>query len=313
MTKGLVLKSTGSWYEVLTEKNERINARLKGVLRLEETKDTNPIAVGDKVLLQKEDDGQDWMIASVEERNNYIIRSSPKHKGARQVIAANIDQCLLIATIDAPRTSTGFIDRFLMATEGFRIPVIIVFNKQDLLDQKGLKKQEFTANLYSSIGYRTVFTSATEKQGITELEALLKDKTTLIFGHSGVGKSSLMNAIDSNLQLKTNTLSRFSNRGMHTTTFAEMYLLKNGDKIIDTPGVREFGHYNIAPEEVSHYFVEMRERLNACKFNNCTHSYEPDCAVKAAWMNHEISDERYKSYLNIYEEIKAHYKHWEQK
>jgi ribosome biogenesis GTPase len=308
---GLVIKSTGSWYEVRLDNGERAQARLKGLLRLDESKDTNPVAVGDKVALEKDAETNDWMITGVHDRVNYIVRSSPKHKGARQVIAANLDQCLLIGTIDAPRTSTGFIDRFLMAAEAYRIPTIIVFNKQDLLDVKSKKKQAALMEIYSEIGYEVLLTSANENTGIKELAAKLHKKTTLIFGHSGVGKSSLMNKIDPTLNLRTGGLSRFANRGMHTTTFAEMFFLNDETKIIDTPGVREFGHLNMAPEEVSHYFAEMRALLPGCKFNNCTHTDEPDCAVKEAWMNHEISEERYKNYLNIYEEIKSNYKHWE--
>jgi ribosome biogenesis GTPase / thiamine phosphate phosphatase len=308
---GLVIKSTGSWYEVQLESGEKTQARLKGLLRLDESKDTNPVAVGDKVSLDRDPETSDWMITGVHNRLNYIVRSSPKHKGARQVIAANLDQCLLICTIDAPRTSTGFIDRFLMAAEAYRIPTIIVFNKQDLLDEKSRRKQSALIEIYSGIGYEVLLTSASKDIGIAALSEKLMDKTTLIFGHSGVGKSSLMNKIDPSLNLRTGGLSRFANRGMHTTTFAEMFFLSEKTKIIDTPGVREFGHLNMAPEEVSHYFAEMRELLPKCKFNNCKHTDEPNCAVKDAWMNHLISEERYKNYLNIYEEIKANYKHWE--
>jgi len=308
---GLVIKSTGSWYEVQLESGEKTQARLKGLLRLDESKDTNPVAVGDKVSLDRDPETSDWMITGVHNRLNYIVRSSPKHKGARQVIAANLDQCLLICTIDAPRTSTGFIDRFLMAAEAYRIPTIIVFNKQDLLDEKSRRKQIALIEIYSGIGYEVLLTSASNDIGIAELSEKLMDKTTLIFGHSGVGKSSLMNKIDPSLNLRTGGLSRFANRGMHTTTFAEMFFLSETTRIIDTPGVREFGHLNMASEEVSHYFAEMRELLPKCKFNNCTHTDEPNCAVKDAWMNHVISEERYKNYLNIYEEIKANYKHWE--
>ncbi len=311
MASGLVIRSTGSWYDIHLENGENIQARLKGLLRLDDSKDTNPVAVGDKAILEKDPETSDWMISGIEERNNYIVRSSPKHKGARQVIAANIDQCLLIGTIDAPRTSTGFIDRFLMAAEAYRIPTIIVFNKQDLLDEKGKRKQAAIADIYSKIGYEILLTSVNENKGIQELADKLVHKTTLIFGHSGVGKSSLMNKINPNLNLRTGGLSRFANRGMHTTTFAEMFFLNEQTKIIDTPGVREFGHMNMAPEEISHYFAEMRELLPKCKFNNCTHTDEPNCAIKEAWMSGQISEERYKNYLNIYEEIKSNYKHWE--
>lgn len=311
MIKAQIVKSTGSWYEALTEQNERLQARLKGVLRLDETKDTNPVAVGDIVLLEEDEAGKGFMIHSVMDRTNYIVRSSPHRKHARHVIAANIDQCLLIATIDAPRTSSGFIDRFLMAAEAFRIPTIIVFNKQDILTEKTLEKQKRFAEIYQNIGYNILFTSAQTGTGIDELRTAITQKTTLIFGHSGVGKSSLMNALDSSLELKTKGLTRFANRGMHTTTFAEMFVLKNNTKIIDTPGVREFAHLDIHPEEVSHYFAEMRKLLPQCKFNNCTHTDEPECAVKKALDEGEISEERYANYLNIFTEIKTNFKHWE--
>lgn len=311
MIKAQVVKSTGSWYEALTEQNERILARLKGVLRLGETKDTNPVAVGDYVLLEKEETSNEYMISSVVDRANYIVRSSPHRKHARHVIAANIDQCLLIATIDSPRTSSGFIDRFLMAAEAFRIPTIIVFNKQDILTEKTLEKQKYLAEIYQNIGYKILFTSAQTGEGVEPLREAITQKTTLIFGHSGVGKSSLMNALDSSLDLRTKGLTRFANRGMHTTTFAEMFVLKNNTKIIDTPGVREFAHLDIRPEEVSHFFAEMRELLPQCKFNNCTHTDEPECAIKKALDEEKISEERYANYLNIFTEIKTNFKHWE--
>lgn len=311
MITGIVRKSTGSWYEIFIEGHELISARLKGVIRLDETKDTNPVAVGDKVVLEQDAQTNDWMIVEVCDRKNYIVRTSPKHKGARHVIAANIDQCILIATLDAPRTSTGFIDRFLMAAEAYRIPTVIVFNKIDLLDVKGKNKQGNMASVYSQIGYKIISTSTTQNVGIDLLRDAMKHKTSLVFGHSGVGKSSLMNMIQPSLNLRTGHLSRFANRGMHTTTFAEMFFLDDDIRVIDTPGVREFSHHSIAPEEISHYFVEMRELLKECKFNNCTHIDEPNCAVLKALYAGEISEERYKSYLTIYEEIKANYKHWE--
>lgn len=311
MIKAQIVKSTGSHYEAISETNERLQARLKGVLRLDESKDTNPVAVGDYVLLERDETDSSFMINSVLERTNYIVRSSPHHKRARHVIAANVEQCLLIATVEAPRTSQGFIDRFLMATEAFRIPVIIVFNKQDALSENAREKQGILAEIYGNIGYRVLFTSAVTKQGIEELKSALFGKTTLVFGHSGVGKSSLMNVISPGLNLKTKGLTRFAQRGMHTTTFAEMFMLDTHTKVIDTPGVREFAHLDIHPEEVSHYFAEMRELLPKCKFNNCTHTDEPYCAVKEALDEHKISEDRYASYLTIFTEIKTNFKHWE--
>jgi len=308
--KGIIIKSTGSWYEVKTESGPVVKSRLKGIFRLDETKDTNPIAVGDKVRLEK-GDTDDWIIAEIEERENYIVRSSPKHKGARQVIAANIDQVLLIATMANPRTSTGFIDRFLITAEAYHIPAVIIFNKQDLLDAKTQRKQDNVAAIYQNIGYKTLFVSALNREHIDEVKAQMKDKTSLIAGHSGVGKSTLMNAIEPTLNLRTGDISRINGRGMHTTTFAEMHPLAFGGWVIDTPGIREFGIMDFKPEEISHYFIEMREVLVNCKFNNCLHENEPGCAVKQAYLDGKIAEERYTNYLNIMLDYKANYKHWE--
>lgn len=308
--KGIIIKSTGSWYEVKTESGPVVKSRLKGIFRLDETKDTNPIAVGDRVRLEK-GDTDDWIIAEIEERENYIVRSSPKHKGARQVIAANIDQVLLIATMANPRTSTGFIDRFLITAEAYHIPAVIIFNKQDLLDTKTQRKQDNVAAIYQNIGYKTLFVSALNREHIDEVKAQMKDKTSLIAGHSGVGKSTLMNAIEPTLNLRTGDISRINGRGMHTTTFAEMHPLAFGGWVIDTPGIREFGIMDFKPEEISHYFIEMREVLVNCKFNNCLHENEPGCAVKQAYLDGTIAEERYTNYLNIMLDYKASYKHWE--
>jgi ribosome biogenesis GTPase / thiamine phosphate phosphatase len=310
--KGVVIKSTGSWYEVKNAEGEVIKCRLKGIFRLDESKfkDSNPVAVGDRVDLER-GDTDDWVIAEIEERENYIVRSSPKHKGARQIIAANIDQVLLIATMANPRTSTGFIDRFLLTAEAYHIPTVIIFNKQDLLDTKTQKKQDYVANIYNSIGYKTLFVSALQKEQLDEVRAIMKDKTSLISGHSGVGKSTLMNAIQPNLNLRTLEVSRITGKGMHTTTFAEMHPLTFGGSVIDTPGIREFGIKDFKPEEISHYYIEMREVLNNCRFNNCLHENEPGCAVKQAYLEGKISEERYTNYLNIMLDYKANYKHWE--
>lgn len=310
--KGVVIKSTGSWYEVKNAEGEVIKCRLKGIFRLDESKfkDSNPVAVGDRVDLER-GDTDDWVIAEIEERENYIVRSSPKHKGARQIIAANIDQVLLIATMANPRTSTGFIDRFLLTAEAYHIPTVIIFNKQDLLDTKTQKKQDYVAGIYNSIGYKTLFVSALQKEQLDEVRAIMKDKTSLISGHSGVGKSTLMNAIQPNLNLRTLEVSRITGKGMHTTTFAEMHPLTFGGSVIDTPGIREFGIKDFKPEEISHYYIEMREVLNNCRFNNCLHENEPGCAVKQAYLEGKISEERYTNYLNIMLDYKANYKHWE--
>ena len=309
--KGVIIKSTGSWYDVKAENGDTLKARLKGIFRLEESKDTNPIAVGDRVSVSTEDADNSWVIDTIEERENYIVRSSPKHKGARQILAANIDQALLIVTMANPRTSMGFIDRFLLTAEAYHIPTVIVFNKQDMLDEKGKKKQEYVAKIYESIGYKTLFVSALQNEHIDEVKAMMKNKTSLVAGHSGVGKSTLMNAVQPKLNLRTENISRITGKGMHTTTFAEMHALDFGGSVIDIPGIRELGIMDFKPEEISHYFIEMREVLNNCKFNNCLHEHEPSCAVKQCYQEGKISEERFSSYLNIMLEYKANYKHWE--
>ncbi|MFN8321431.1 MAG: ribosome small subunit-dependent GTPase A [Chitinophagales bacterium] len=311
MMKGVVIKSTGSWYDVRIENGDIIKSRLKGIFRLDQTKDTNPIAVGDKVDISKADSEDGWVIDRIEERENYIVRSSPKHKGARQIIAANMDQALLIVTMASPRTSTGFIDRFLLTTEAYHIPVTIIFNKQDMLDVKGRKKQDFVSKIYEDIGYHTLQVSALKNENVALVKELMKDKTSLISGHSGVGKSTLLNTIEPNLDLRTEQVSRITGKGMHTTTFAEMHPLSFGGNVIDTPGVREFGIMNFKPEEISHYYIEMREALKNCKFNNCIHENEPSCAVRKAYEEGKISEERYVNYLTIMNDYRANYKHWE--
>lgn len=311
--KGVIIKSTGSWYEVRAENGDTIKCRLKGLFRLDETKekDSNPIAVGDKVTIQRTEGDDTWMIEAIEARENYIVRVSPKHKGARQIIAANMDQAVLIVTMANPRTSTGFIDRFLITAEAYHIPTVIVFNKQDMLDPKAEKKQDYVADIYQKIGYKTLFVSALANQNIDQLTAELKDKTSLISGHSGVGKSTLLNALQPSLNLRTEQISKMHAKGMHTTTFAEMHFLDFGGAVIDTPGVKEFGILNFKTEEISHYFIEMREVLNNCKFNNCVHEKEPGCAVRQAYYDGKISEERYVNYLGILSDYRANYKHWE--
>ena len=309
--EGIVLKSTGSWYEVRTEKGDTVTCRLKGIFRLDESKDTNPIAVGDYVSVEKEED--DWMITTIAERQNHIVRASPKHKGARQIIAANLDQCLLIVTMANPRTSTGFMDRFLLTAEAYHIPTHIVFNKQDAIDPKAAKKQEIVADIYQSIGYPVHLVSAITGQGIEALKELLAHRTSLVAGHSGVGKSTLLNAIEPTLHLRTTHISKITAKGMHTTTFAEMFLLPFDAKIIDTPGVKEFGLMHFLPTEISHYYVEMRAYIPQCKFNNCLHDTEPGCAVRQAYHDGNIAEERYINYLTILADYKANYKHWDDK
>lgn len=309
MQKGLIKKSTGSWYEVLINDSTIINARLKGVFRLDESKDTNPVAVGDEVTVVNENG--DWMISEIAPRKNYIVRASPKHKGARQIIAANIDECFLVATLSNPRTSTGFIDRFLLTAAAYHIPVTIVFNKIDLLDEKNFRKMEDMASVYCNIGYSVLYVSTVTGENIAQLKEKMLDKICLFAGHSGVGKSSLLNTLAPDLNLRTNAISKITGKGMHTTTFAEMLQMPFNAKVIDTPGVKEFGLMHFEPEEISHYFVDFKDFLPQCKFNNCIHENEPDCAVIKAVNNHQINANRYLSYLNILQDYRSEYKYWE--
>jgi len=302
--KALVYKSTGSWY-ILKDKDGKFwNGRVKGVLKLDDITSTNPVAVGDYVEADTENEADSTaIITEIHERNNYINRQSPRHKYQHHIVAANLDQSLLVATLKEPRTSQGFIDRFLVASEMYHVKPVIVFNKSDLYKKKEMDKYEQWKQMYEEVGYNVLLVSAEKKEGMEEIEGLLKDKTTLLSGHSGVGKSSLLNLIFPGMHLKTGDISGWSGKGQHTTTFAEMYDLPFGGRVIDTPGMREFGLVDIPKQEVSHYFPEMRERLSFCQFNNCLHINEPDCAIKEAVINGEISEDRYVSYVTILESI----------
>jgi ribosome biogenesis GTPase / thiamine phosphate phosphatase len=301
---GLVYKSTGSWY-IVKDKTGRIhNARIKGVLKIDEITSTNPIAVGDEVEMEIESETEETAIISqILPRRNYINRQSPRAKHQHHIIAANLDQSLLVATLKEPKTSQGFIDRFLVASEAYHVPALIVFNKSDLYKKKEAEKYNEWKEMYEAIGYKVFLASVKDNQGIAELVLQLKDKTTLISGHSGVGKSSLLNSILPTLELRTQDVSGWSGKGLHTTTFAEMYDLPKGGRLIDTPGMREFGIVDISKQELSHYFPEMRERLNDCQFNNCLHINEPGCAIKDAVANGDIHEDRYVSYYSILESI----------
>ena len=303
--EGIVYKSTGSWYVVKDASGQSWNARIKGVCKIdEEITSTNPIAVGDIVDIELENETeQSVIITKIHDRSNYINRQSPKAKHHHHIIAANLDQCLLLATIKEPKTSQGFIDRFLVACEMYHVPAILVFNKYDLYKQKEVEKFEEWKAMYEDIGYTVVAISIKENKGIEEVKALLQDKTTLISGHSGVGKSSFINAVIPDAAIRTKDVSGWSGKGMHTTTFAEMYDLSFGGKIIDTPGMREFGLVGVERQELSGYFPEMRERLNDCQFNNCLHINEPGCAIKDAVINGDINEDRYVSYYNILESL----------
>lgn len=302
--KALVYKSTGSWYQLKNEDGESLSARIKGKFKIDGITSTNPIAVGDWVEINHEEDNTDSLVIHhIYPRENYITRQSPHNKHQHHIVAANIDQSVLLATLRSPKTSMGFIDRFLVASEAYHVPPIIVFNKSDLYRERELNLFQRMKNIYEKIGYPVVLMSLTEGTGIDEVRALLKNKTTLLSGHSGVGKSSFINSIFPEMDLRTQEVSGWSGKGLHTTTFAEMHDLPFGGKIIDTPGIREFALVDIEIHEVSHYFPEMRLLLNDCKFNNCLHIEEPDCAIKAGVEDGQISPDRYISYINILESM----------
>ena len=302
--KGNVYKSTGSWYTVKDETGRFWNARMKGVFKIDEITSTNPVSVGDKVEIEKENETENTaLIIKIYDRINYINRQSPRAKYQQHIIAANIDLSLLLATLKEPRTSQGFIDRFLVASEMYHVPSIIVFNKADLHKRKEDEKFQQLKAMYEQIGYKVFLISVNDNMGVDELKEELRNRVTLISGHSGVGKSSLLNLIFPELKLKTQDISGWSGKGLHTTTFAEMFDLPSGGSIIDTPGMREFGLIGISKQELSHYFPEMREKLVNCQFNNCLHINEPGCAIKEAVVDREINEDRYVSYVNILDSI----------
>lgn len=298
--RGLVVKSTGSWYTVLGEDGNRVECRIKGKFRTHGIRTTNPVAVGDWVGYELEPDQESAVIVSLEPRRNYIIRKSINLSKQTQIIGANLDQAVLVVTLASPPTSLGFIDRFLVTAEAYSIPAILVFNKLDLFSEEGLEVLDEYMAIYEDIGYPCYAVSAQEGMHIEEIRELLKDKVTLVSGHSGVGKSTLINAVEPSVTLKTGEISDWSDKGKHTTTFAEMIDLSFGGKLIDTPGIRELGVVDIEKEVLSHFFPEMRARLNECRFNNCRHINEPDCVVLQAVADGEISESRYDSYLSIY-------------
>ncbi len=300
--KGVVIKSTGSWYSVKTENGNILECRLKGRFKIEGIKNTNPLAVGDIVDIDISE--VDTTIDSWEERKNYIARESPKHEHARHIIAANLDQAVLVATIHQPRTSTGFIDRFLLTAEAYHIPAFIVFNKADVYEKKELQKLKEYLSIYKMAGYETLVTSTVTKENLELLKEKLKNKTTLISGHSGVGKSTLINSISPKLNLRIGDISKKHEKGMHTTTYAEMHALDFGGNIIDTPGIKEFGISDLLPEEIGHYFKEFQPLITKCRFNNCLHYDEPNCAVIDAVEAGAIHPERFKNYINILEDAK---------
>jgi ribosome biogenesis GTPase len=302
--KALVYKSTGSWYTVKNQAGHTYNARIKGIFKIDEITSTNPIAVGDEVEMELENEIENTAtITEILPRKNYVNRQSPRHKQQHHIIATNLDQSVLFATLKEPRTSQGFIDRFLVACEMYHVPAAIVFNKADLHKKKEDEKFFEWKKMYEDIGYKVFLVSVEKRMGIEAVEDLLKNKISLLSGHSGVGKSSFINIIYPELALKTQDVSGWSGKGLHTTTFAEMYDLPFGGKIIDTPGMREFGLVGLSKQELSHYFPEMRSRINNCQFNNCLHINEPGCAIKKALEDEEINVDRYISYCNILDSI----------
>jgi len=302
--KALVYKSTGSWYTVKDQAGRIYNARMKGIFKIDGITSTNPVAVGDEVDIELESEIESTAIINeILSRRNYVNRQSPRHKYQHHIIAANLDQSVLFATLKEPRTSQGFIDRFLVACEMYHVPAAIVFNKADLHKKKEDEKFFEWKQMYEEIGYKTFLVSVEKGMGIETVQDLLKNKISLLSGHSGVGKSSFINIICPQLELKTQDVSGWSGKGLHTTTFAEMFDLPFGGKIIDTPGMREFGLVDILKQELSHYFPEMRSRLNDCQFNNCQHINEPNCAVKKAVEEEKINIDRYISYCTILDSI----------
>jgi ribosome biogenesis GTPase / thiamine phosphate phosphatase len=307
--KARVYKSTGSWYSIKTEEGKFINARIKGVLKMDGRTSTNPIAVGDWVEYTIENEvEQNAIIHNIADRKNYINRQSPANKHAHHIIASNLDQTLLFATLKDPKTSLGFIDRFLITAEAYHVPAILVFNKADLYRKKELALYEHIKTIYSNCGYKVLLLSLENGMGVAELKNELHHKTTLISGHSGVGKSTFINTIFPEFTLRTQDVSDWSGKGLHTTTFAEMFDLPDaaegvGGSIIDTPGIRELGLVDIKKVELSQYFPEMRKVLNDCQYNDCLHYNEKNCGVKDALNNNALSEERYISYLTLLDGI----------
>jgi ribosome biogenesis GTPase len=306
--RALILKSTGNLYRVCTDAGDIVMANLAGKIRLELRKSTSPVVVGDYVEIEQS--GESALITKIYPRKNYIIRKSLNLSKQTHILAANIDQAFLLATLVYPRTSTGFIDRFLITTEAYRIPAKIIFNKSDLLDDELKKQQQEVMDMYKSIGYDCIEISALNKEDVAIIRDLLKDKLTLLAGHSGAGKSTLVNNIQPNLRLKTGDLSEIHLKGKHTTTFSELHKLDAGGYIIDTPGIKELGLVEMKKEEVGHYFPEFRALMNDCKFNNCTHTNEPHCAVIKALEEGKIYTERYHNYLGILNSDETNWTVW---
>lgn len=311
--QGIVIKSTGSWYNVRMEDGQVLECRAVGKLRLNDLPLTNPIAVGDEVLVEMENESGNGLIKGIMPRRNYVVRQSPRRKHDLHLLASNIDQALLVTTITQPKLKQGFIDRFLLMVEPYEIPTIIVFNKADLYSDEDLEVYAYLEDLYQGLGYTVILASAITGDGVAELKAQLKDKVTMLSGQSGVGKSSLLNQIQANLELRVGEISDWSGKGQHTTTFAEMHPLDMGGQIIDTPGIKTLSFIHLEPNQVAHNFREIFALSPQCRFGGaCLHRNEPKCAVKAAVEKDEISSLRYENYLYILQEIED-LNYWERK
>jgi ribosome biogenesis GTPase / thiamine phosphate phosphatase len=303
--KGIIIKSTGSWYDLLGEDEIKYKGRLLGKFKMQDLKVTNPIAVGDEVEFEQGKD-ESVIINNILPRKNYLIRKSVHKSHEGHLIASNLDQTLLVVTLAFPRTSLGFIDRFLVSSEAFRIPALLVFNKTDLYDDDLRRIQSELEDIYLRLNYKSIKTSVVTGEGIEELKNVMKGKKSLFSGHSGVGKSSLLNTIAPQYNIKTSEVSEFANKGVHTTTFAEMYALDKDTYIIDTPGIKELGIFQIGEDELSHYFPEMRSLLGSCKFHNCKHINEPKCAVIENVKKGDIALSRYHSYMSMLQNDDSH-------
>lgn len=309
--EGTVIKSTGSWYLVRTDAGEVVQCRIKGKFRINAMRLTNPVAVGDRVTIAIEDEVEErGIIKQIHDRTNYIVRASPRRRYHLHLLAANVDQAVVLNTIREPNLKQGFIDRFLLMTEPFDLPVYIIFNKADLYTEDDLMVYGGLQHIYEDIGYHTLLTSTVTGQGMDELRRILTDKTTLVSGHSGVGKSTIINTLEPSLDIVTQEISDYSGKGQHTTTFAEMHTLSTGGQIIDTPGIKSLSFINMEPREVADNFREIFKYGKGCKYSDCLHVNEPKCAVKAAVESGDIHELRYHNYLMLLDETQEQ-NNWE--